>query len=91
MSGPRLTLKIDRLRVTGASQGDAVALAESLRTSLHAQLTTQMTQSPGSIVGQSASHLRLSLPQVGGQGPTAVGRQAGHQIADALGRPKGGR
>lgn len=86
-AGSRITLHIDRLRVRGARAGDAAALAAGLRTAL----TAQLAANPGGLTGQGADHLRVSLPQGAGQGPAALGRSAGRQIAGALTRPKGGR
>lgn len=86
-AGPRITINIDRLRVHGACGGDAAALAEGLRTAL----TAQLAANAGALIGQGSDHLRVSLPQGAGQGPSALGRSAGHQIAGVLTRPKGGR
>ena len=85
MSAPRVTLKIDRLKVAGAAPGDAAALADGLRAALQAQLSV-----PGGVTAQSMEHLSLRLPQPAGYGPSALGRQVGHRIAGALNRPKGG-
>lgn len=90
MKSPRMTVRIDRLRVNAATQGDGAAFAEGLRTALQAQLSAQMTQGAGSFDAQNTPHLSLNSPPASGLGPVAVGRQAGQQIAAALSRPKGG-
>ncbi|MDI6835481.1 MAG: hypothetical protein QMD99_07175 [Rhizobiaceae bacterium] len=86
-AGPRIILNIDRLRVHGVCAGDAAALTEGLRTALVAQLGANA----GALTGQGGTdHLRLTVPQHAGHGPAALGRLAGHKIAAALTRPKGG-
>lgn len=90
MKAPRLTVRIDRLRVNAATQGDGAAFAQGLRTALQAQLSAQMTQGASSFGAQNTPHLSLNSPPAAGLGPTAVGRQTGQQIAGALSRSKGG-
>lgn len=82
MSGPRITVRIERLRLQGPRE-DAAALAEALRRELAAQLAAD----PG-LAGQGADRLRLSLPA--GHGPAVQGRRIGQRIAGALRAPDGG-
>ncbi|HEV7322655.1 MAG TPA: hypothetical protein VGO04_28980 [Ensifer sp.] len=89
---PRITVNIDRLRVHGARAGDAAAFAEGLKAALRAQLAAnpgELTR-PGALSGQSADHVRVNPSHGRGQGPAALGRLTGNQIAGALTRAKGG-
>ena len=85
--GPRITLRIGNLRITGATRAEATAMASALRESLAARLAAD----PGALAGQGTERLRLTLPQVPGQGPAALGQSAGRRIAGALAAPKGGK
>lgn len=85
MTGPRIRLTIDRLRVHGASRADAAALAEGLQAALEARLAADS----GGLRSGALDHLSLTLPAQSGRGPAATGRAAGHRIAGALG-PAGG-
>jgi len=83
---PRVTLRIGKLRVSGATPAEAVAIASALRESLAARIAAD----PGALSAQSAEQLRLSLPTSPTPGPAALGQAAGQRIAGALTNPKGG-
>jgi len=84
---PRIILNIDTLRVIGATRAEAQALASALRESLAARLAAD----PGALAGQGTERLRLTLPKIAGQGPSAIGQAVGQRIAGALAAPKGGK
>jgi hypothetical protein len=61
-------------------------LAEALRTAL----ADRLAANSGALTGQGVDRPRVSLPVAAGRAPAALGRMAGHRIAAALARPKGG-
>jgi len=85
MTGSRVRLTIDRLRVHGASRADAAALAEGLQ----AALAEGLTADAGAFQSGALERVSLTLPAQAGRGPAATGRAAGHRIAGALGRAGG--
>jgi len=87
IDGPRITLRIGKLRVTGATRADAAAMASALRETLAARLAAD----PGALAGQGTDRLRLPLPHALGQAPAALGQAAGRRIAGVLANPKGGK
>jgi hypothetical protein len=72
MTGNRIRLTIDTLRIHGGTQGDAAALAEGLKTAL----ADWLAENPGALSG--AEHVRLSVPGSG------RGAALGARIAGAL-------
>ena len=79
---PKITLNIDTLRVTGATQAEANVLASALRETLAAQLAAD----PLVQAGTNIERLKLSLPQQPYPGPAAIGQVAGQRIATSLKR-----
>lgn len=83
----RVTLVIDRLRVSGKTGAETAALVSALRETLAARLAAD----PAALLHlQGADRLRLTLPPARAEGPAALGRAAGDRIAGALTGPRKG-
>jgi hypothetical protein len=88
MTGPaRVTIRIGNLRVHGATQAEAQALASALRESLTARLAAD----PAALVGIGTDRLSVTVPAAQPGHPAALGQAAGQQIATALSVRKGGQ
>lgn len=87
MTSPaRVTIRIGSLRVQGATQAEAQALASALRESLAAELTAN----PSTLAGINTDSQRVTVPAGQPSHPAALGQAAGQQIATTLSARKGG-
>lgn len=85
----RVIIRIGNLRVQGATQADAQALASALRETLATHLAAQQAADPSLLLGAGAENLGVTLPPLPSGQPAALGQAAGEQIASALAVRKG--
>lgn len=83
----RVTIRIGSLRVQGATQAEAQALASALRESL----ATELAANPSTLAGIGTERLSVTVPAGQPSHPAALGQAAGQQIATTFSARKGGQ